>query len=433
MATNSMSGGTTQARPAARVGDEVAHGFGLAGMITGAVAGALIGAAVLAATAATGGLALAIMGGAIAGGGLSVLQVVKGLSTVFDWPEPTTGKLARGSPNVFINGRPAVRAGDDAASSCTGLALNHPLWPFHVTVAEGSATVFINGKPAARVGSKLVCGAHITTGSDNVFIGGATVTVAFVLDIEGWMKTGLEVLGGAAVGAAAVLAAMAGATVLAGVVVAGAVAMGGMALLGDVGDRLGPGYRDLLQGVAGMVLMGMGPKVARSGRSAKVTEPAFKAGFTHADILAIPKGSRPNPDQYLEPWYVTSHLALFEKGASRFTTKATLEKYGIAREDGTTFVMPSREADQMLTAANGDSRKLEKILGLPEGALEDNKLMRIDIAKPKDFNLRVPSGNEAGANEKWLPGGRLPDGNSEAVLDAGKLGADSYQANPLTF
>lgn len=253
---------TRDAQPAARVGDDIAHGFGLAGMIAGAVVGALVGAAVLAATAATGGLAIAIMGGAIAGGGLSVLQVVKGLSTVFDWPEPTTGKLAQGSPNVFINGRAAVRAGEDAASSCTGLALNHPMWPFQVTVAEGSATVFINGKPAARLGSKLACGAHIKTGSENVFIGGSTVSVAFVLDIEGWMKTGLEVLGLAAVATAAVLAAMVGATALAGLAVVGAAVMGGMALLGDLGDRLGPGYRDLLQGVAGMVLLGAGPKAA---------------------------------------------------------------------------------------------------------------------------------------------------------------------------
>lgn len=256
MASELALDGARDAQPAARVGDEIAHGFGLAGMIAGAVAGALIGAAVLAATAATGGLAIAIMGGAIAGGGLSTLQVVKGLGAVFNWPEPSTGRLVRGSPNVFINGRAAVRAGDDASSSCTGLALNHPLWPFHVTIAEGSATVYINGKPAARLGSKLVCGAHIKTGSENVFIGGATVSVAFVLDVEGWMKTGLEVLGLAAVGTAAVLAAMVGATALAGLVVVGAAVMGGMALVGDLGDRLGPGYRDLLQGVAGMVLLG---------------------------------------------------------------------------------------------------------------------------------------------------------------------------------
>jgi hypothetical protein len=56
---------------------------------------------------------------------------------------------------------------------------------------------------------------------------------------------------------------MAGLAALAGFVVVGAAVMGGMALLGDLGDRLGPGYRDLLQGVAGMALLGLGPKMAK--------------------------------------------------------------------------------------------------------------------------------------------------------------------------
>lgn len=114
------------AQAAARLGDEIAHGFGLAAMVAGAVAGALIGAAVIAATAATGGVALAVMAGSIAAGGLSMFQVVKGLSTIFNLPEPTTGVLIRGSPNVFVNARNAMRAGEDAASSCSGLPCNHP-------------------------------------------------------------------------------------------------------------------------------------------------------------------------------------------------------------------------------------------------------------------------------------------------------------------
>ena len=44
---------------------------------------------------------------------------------------------------------------------------------------------------------------------------------------------------------------MAGVAALAGFVAIGGLMMGGMALLGDLGDRLGPGYRDLFQGVAG--------------------------------------------------------------------------------------------------------------------------------------------------------------------------------------
>jgi len=255
------------AQAAARLGDEIAHGFGVAAMIGGAVAGALIGAAVVAAAVATGGVALAIMAGSIAAGGLSMYQVVKGLSAIFNLPEPATGTLIQGSFDVFINNRNAMRAGEDPSASCSGLPLSHPMWPFSVLIAEGSATVYINGKPAARLHSKMVCGAHIKNGSENTFIGGPTKSVAFVLDMESWIETGLEILGLGAMGAAAVLASMVGAATLGALVIVGAAVMGGMALLGNLGDRLGPGYRDLLQGVAGMALVGAGPKAARLGRS----------------------------------------------------------------------------------------------------------------------------------------------------------------------
>lgn len=278
------------AQAAARLGDETAHGFGVGAMIGGAVAGALIGAAVVAATVATGGVALAIMAGSIAAGGLSTFQIVKGLSTIFNLPEPTTGTLIRGSLDVYINSRNAMRADEDASSSCSGLPLSHPYWPFPVLIAEGSATVYINGKPAARLHSKMTCGAHIKSGSENTFIGGPTVSVAFVLDIEGWMHTGLEALGLLAAGGALVLAAMAGAAALAGFVVIGGSVLGGMALLGDLGDRLGPGYRDLLQGVAGMALLGIGPKVAKFGKpSHSLLEQLTANGvkFTPENIVAV--------------------------------------------------------------------------------------------------------------------------------------------------
>jgi filamentous hemagglutinin len=60
---------------------------------------------------------------------------------------------------------------------------------------------------------------------------------------------------------------MAGAAVLATAVVVGAAAMAGMALLGDLGDRLGPGCKDLLQGIAGMALLGVGAGLSRSTKS----------------------------------------------------------------------------------------------------------------------------------------------------------------------
>ncbi len=267
------------AQAAARLGDEIAHGFGVAAMVAGAVAGALIGAAVVAATAATGGLAAVILAGSIAAGGLSMFQIVKGLTTIFELPEPTTGVLIRGSFNVYVNSRNAMRAGDDVSATCSGLPLNHPLWPFPVLIAEGSATVYINGKPAARLQSKMVCGAHIKTGSQDTFIGGPTERVAFVLDLEEWLHTGLEALGLAALAGGLLLAAMAGVAALAGFVAIGGLMMGGMALLGDLGDRLGPGYRDLFQGVAGMALLGFGPKLAGRRPAAVTSETAQRRAY----------------------------------------------------------------------------------------------------------------------------------------------------------
>jgi hypothetical protein len=38
----------------------------------------------------------------------------------------------------------------------------------------------------------------------------------------------------------------------------------------------------------------------------------------------------------------------------------------------------------------------------------------------------MPSGNEAGVNDFWIPGGKLPNGNSEAVLDLGEASADDW-------
>ena len=249
------------------MGDEIAHGFGLAAMVGGALIGVAAGVAVVAVTAATGGVAAVIIAGAVAGGGLAGGQIMSGLKTIFNLPEPTTGAIATGSPNVFTNSRAAVRASLDSASGCSGLPFNHPSWPLPVTVQEGSATVSINGKPASRLKSKLMCGAHIKTASPNVVIGGPTVATGFIFDLEAWTKTGLEILGLAALAGGAILAAAAGAAAFATFAGVGLLGYGGMEGVGMIGDALGPGYRDLLQGMVGMGLVVAGPKLAPKART----------------------------------------------------------------------------------------------------------------------------------------------------------------------
>ncbi len=71
----------------------------------------------------------------------------------------------QGSPNVFINGQPAVRLGDVYQSEA------HP-------ASSGSATVNINGRPAVRIGDTLGGHATASTGSPNVFIGDSSYGAA---------------------------------------------------------------------------------------------------------------------------------------------------------------------------------------------------------------------------------------------------------------
>ncbi|WP_405135748.1 hypothetical protein [Nocardia sp. NBC_01388] len=151
------------------------------------------------------------------------------------------------------------------------------------------------------------------------------------------------------------------------------------------------------------------------------------------DILGTPKGARPDPSSYLSPEYIEQHLALFDKdGATRFMVESNLNRYGIGQADGTSFVMPRGEADALLATTKGDPAALEKALGLPDGFLESNKLVRVDIPHPDTHGLRIPSGNEAGANSQWVPGGKLPDGANEAIIDVKgmNVGTD-YQVTDL--
>jgi len=70
-----------------------------------------------------------------------------------------------GSPDVFVNGRPAHRHGDGWATHCCRRSCHAGV------LAAGSATVFINGRAAGRVGDPVSCGSRVAQGSPNVFAG----------------------------------------------------------------------------------------------------------------------------------------------------------------------------------------------------------------------------------------------------------------------
>ena len=146
----------------------------------------------------------------------------------------------------------------------------------------------------------------------------------------------------------------------------------------------------------------------------------FRRGMSRKGILMIPKGKRPAPETYLKRRYIRRHLKNFKAGASCIVSKELLERHhgdSIGKADNSQFIMMKSEMDSVLMRSHGDLSRIEHELGIPAGAWKHRVLVRIDIPKPKKLRLRMPSGNEIGANALWLPGGLLPTGYKEAVID----------------
>ena len=140
---------------------------------------------------------------------------------------------------------------------------------------------------------------------------------------------------------------------------------------------------------------------------------------THIRVRNMARGTRPDPTTYISPAAIDAHLAHFDGGAGFITLKSNLDRFGrsrLGRPDGQ-FVMTRGDIDAMLGRANGDIAIIERELGIPAGTWAGQTLVRIDIPNPRGLNVRMPGGNEAGANALWLPGGRLPTGQLEAVVD----------------
>ncbi|BBZ10139.1 WXG100-like domain-containing protein [Mycobacterium branderi] len=188
---------------------------------------------------------------------------------------------------------------------------------------------------------------------------------------------------------------------------------GGDAAGGSGGDSHGGGQGDAGDGHGG-------DGGGHGGSHSDDTSSTGLSDEKRDEILAMDKGTRPDPSEYLSPEYIERHLEKFNDGATRFMLKDTFEDFGIGQVDGTSFVFPTSEIDALMEATKGDSTALEQALGLPNGYLKDN-VIRVDISDPQHYSLRMPSGNEAGANDYWIPGGFLPHGMPEAVIDGSKV------------
>ncbi len=160
------------------------------------------------------------------------------------------------------------------------------------------------------------------------------------------------------------------------------------------------------------------PEISDVARAA-IPEAAQRTGLSESQITSIleePKGMRPSPDTYLSPTYTSSHLAQWNDGAVRFTSRASFEARGtLGPPQG--FTIPASEFNALVKETGGDIGKIEQKLGLDPGYLSNPDTMIVHVERPNISNLHVPSGNESGANPHWLPGGYTSGGEPEAVMD----------------
>lgn len=158
-------------------------------------------------------------------------------------------------------------------------------------------------------------------------------------------------------------------------------------------------------------------RTKKIAESFKRLENAWLKGWSKEKVLEKPKYERPNPKEYLKADYIKEHSDLFQKEgiASRIVPKDKFEEFGVGKPDieKTEFVSRKSDIDDILMLSiEEQSAKL----GIPIKKIENGDVVRIDFKLSKEVKIEMPSGNEWGTNQNWIPGGVLPEGNLEAII-----------------
>jgi hypothetical protein len=168
----------------------------------------------------------------------------------------------------------------------------------------------------------------------------------------------------------------------------------------------------------------------------------FMRAYREAQTIMLQGGILP-PATYLDDEYMAIHKDSFSDMASYLISGLKYEKFIIDKEGkspnlgymGALYISTVAEIDRILAESDGDIATIERNLGIPAGAWQDQKgLWRVDIHKPEDKLLRIPDGSEAGANEFWTPGGITSGGVLEAVIaEVPKKEGITYSARQVVF
>jgi hypothetical protein len=166
------------------------------------------------------------------------------------------------------------------------------------------------------------------------------------------------------------------------------------------------------------------PKAPPPRFSPEIIQQSIRTGIKPEkvqELLDLKKAGKelPDPSTYMTKRQIAAHLAKFDDGIVRITSRQAFQKYGtIGPTPG--FSFPKSELSALIKQTGGDLSMIEKKLGLDAGTLSAKDTMIVVIERKSAKDLSMPSGNERGANDFWLPGGITSGGISEATLSLPK-------------
>ena len=103
-------------------------------------------------------------------------------------------------------------------------------------------------------------------------------------------------------------------------------------------------------------------------------------------------------------------------------------KFGRPNENGgEQYIAPLHEMISLACECRGNPKEMEDKLGLKLGSLGKEPWLAI-IYFPNENNIRNSSKSDAGANEKYIPGGKTSGGTTEAVIN--QISTDSFAMMP---
>ncbi|MEN8194464.1 MAG: hypothetical protein ABFS12_16710 [Bacteroidota bacterium] len=125
---------------------------------------------------------------------------------------------------------------------------------------------------------------------------------------------------------------------------------------------------------------------------------------------------KPLPEKYLNADYIQNHLKKFDEGAAFIFTLEDIANPLYKIFNPKKFVLLKSDMEKIITKykATKNTDFLEDALGYKRGSLKNKEIFVYEIESPV---VKIPSGNEGGVNELWIPGGKTSGSYNEAVLN----------------